>query len=313
MDWADRIGRRIKLRDLHILQAVAEQGGIAKAARHLAISQPVISKVIAELEREIGWSLFDRDRHGAQPTIYGAALLKHASAAFDELRQSVKEIEFLADPSVGELRLATNTVLAAGFVSAVIKSLHRRHSGITVHVKLSVLLDALYRDLRERNVDIVVERITTPFSHEDLNAEILYNEATVVVAGRKNRWASRRKVTLGDLVHEPWVFPAEGSAASHIPEEMFRSNGLEVPKSAIVRAPMPVAAALVANGPYLANFPGSLVRFSGKNLPVKVLPLQVPVAATPVGLIALKRRTASPVAQLFVEHARETAKLLAST
>src|SRR3954468_23362671 len=121
MKWSDRIGRRINLRDLHILQEVSQQGSMAKAARHLAISQPVVSKVIADLEREMGKPLLDRDRHGAEPTIFGAALLKHGLAVFDELRQSVEEIEHLADPTKGELRIGTHDVLAAGFLSAVVK------------------------------------------------------------------------------------------------------------------------------------------------------------------------------------------------
>src|SRR4051812_11911643 len=261
MDWSDRIGRRIKLRDVHILQAVAQQGSLAKAARHLAISQPVISKVVADLERELGRRLLDRDRHGAEPTIYGASLLKHGLAAFDELKQGVKEIEFLADPTTGELRIATNTVIAAGFLPAIIKSLHRRHPNVTIHVKLSVVVDILYRELRDRNVDLVLERITTPFEEQDLKPEVLFNESTVIVAGRRNRWTRRRKIALADLVHEPWVFPAEGSVAAVIVAEMFQSSGLKVPRRGAVCAPMPVAAALVANGPYLASLPGSLVRF----------------------------------------------------
>ncbi len=54
MDWTERIGSRIKLRDLHILLAVAEWGSMAEAAKRLAISQPVVSKAIADLERSIG-------------------------------------------------------------------------------------------------------------------------------------------------------------------------------------------------------------------------------------------------------------------
>ena len=311
MDWSDRIGRRIKLRDLHILQAVAQQGSMAKAARHLAISQPVVSKVIADLEREIGRPLLDRDRHGAEPTVYGAALLKHGLAAFDELRQSVEEIEYLADPTNGELRIATHDVMAAGFLPAVIKSLHRRHPHLTIHVKLSVVADTLYRELRDRNVDLILGRNLTPFMEEDLKAEVLFNETTVIVAGKRNRWTRRRKIELADLIHEPWVFPAAGSVAERIAADMFRSSGLEMPRRGAVCAPMPVVAALVANGPYLANLPGSLVHFGGNHLQVKVLPIKVPVPPSPVGIITLKRRTINPVAQLFIEHAREVAKPLA--
>src|SRR5260370_21052102 len=94
MRWMDRDGRRLKLRDLHILMVVVQRGSMAKAARDLAISQPVVSKAIADLEHTVGVSLLDRTRHGVEPTQYGRALLKHGIAIFDELKQSVREIEF---------------------------------------------------------------------------------------------------------------------------------------------------------------------------------------------------------------------------
>lgn len=120
MDWPDRIGRRIKLRDLHILLAIVQSGSITKAAEQLAISQPVVSKVIADLEQVLGVRLLDRDRHGAQATIYGAALLKRGIAAFDELKQGVKEIEFLKGAAGGELRLGASAPMAEGLVPAIL-------------------------------------------------------------------------------------------------------------------------------------------------------------------------------------------------
>src|SRR5215510_6097973 len=101
MQLADRIGRRLKLRELHILLAVAERGSMARAADDLAVSQPVVSKTIADLERTLGVRLLDRSRHGVEPTLYGQALLKRSTAAFDELRQGIKDIEFLAEPTAG--------------------------------------------------------------------------------------------------------------------------------------------------------------------------------------------------------------------
>ena len=64
MRWADRIGRRLKLRDLHVLSAVVQWGSMAKAARHLAVSQPVVSAAIADLEHAVGVRLLDRSRQG---------------------------------------------------------------------------------------------------------------------------------------------------------------------------------------------------------------------------------------------------------
>ena len=123
MQLSDRIGSRIKLQDVHILMAVVQAGSMGKAARHLNTSQPNISKSIADLERALGVRLLDRHRQGIEPTEYGRALLDCGTAVFDDLRQAVKNIEFLADPTAGELRIGSSNTLATTFVSAVVERL----------------------------------------------------------------------------------------------------------------------------------------------------------------------------------------------
>src|SRR5713226_4903034 len=114
--WSDRVGRRLKLRDLHILLTVANSGSMGKAASDLAVSQPAISRAIADLEYSLGVRLLDRGPQGIEPTMYGRALLKWGTAVFDDLRQGVNEIECLADPTAGELTIGCTEPLAAGFV-----------------------------------------------------------------------------------------------------------------------------------------------------------------------------------------------------
>ena len=93
MKWTDRIGRRLKLRDLHLFITVAETGSMGKAAERLGISQPSVSKAIADVEHTIGVRLLDRTVTGVVPTACGRALLKRSMGAFDELRQGFKDIE----------------------------------------------------------------------------------------------------------------------------------------------------------------------------------------------------------------------------
>jgi DNA-binding transcriptional LysR family regulator len=88
MKWTDRIGRRVKLRDLHIALAVAEAGSMTRAAEELGVSYPVVSKTISELEHTLGVRLFDRSISGVEPTHYGRALLKSGTAVFDEMRKA---------------------------------------------------------------------------------------------------------------------------------------------------------------------------------------------------------------------------------
>src|SRR5258705_13214081 len=93
---SDRIGRRMKLQDLHVLMTVAQAGTMGKAAQLLNTTQPNISRSISDLEHALGVRLLDRGRHGIKPTEYGRALLKCGVAVFDDLRQGVKSIEVLA-------------------------------------------------------------------------------------------------------------------------------------------------------------------------------------------------------------------------
>src|SRR6185436_19084337 len=134
MQVSDRIGRRMKLQDLHVLMAVVQAGSMNKAAALLNTGQSAISRSIAELEHSIGVRLLDRNPQGVEPTRYGRALLDGGAAAFDDLRQALKNIEFLADPTAGEVRIGSSALLAASFVSAVFDRLSRRYPRIVFHL-----------------------------------------------------------------------------------------------------------------------------------------------------------------------------------
>ncbi len=107
MEWESRLGRRLRVRDLYVLSTVVKSGGIGKAARQLAMTQPAVSAAIANLEHMLGVRLLDRSPRGIEPTIYAHAMLKRSIAVFDELKQSVKDVESLADPATGELRIGS--------------------------------------------------------------------------------------------------------------------------------------------------------------------------------------------------------------
>ena len=184
MHWTERIGRRIKLRDLHVLQAVVESGSMTRAARDMAVSVPVVSKAIADLEHTVGVRLLDRNPQGVEPTAYGRALLGRSLVAFDELRQGIRDIEFLGDPTAGEVLVGTTTPLAASFVSAVIDRLSRRYPRIVFRVVTGEAV-MLGRELSERRVDALIVRKFGPITDEQLNFEVLYENPYVVVADQR--------------------------------------------------------------------------------------------------------------------------------
>jgi DNA-binding transcriptional LysR family regulator len=311
LDWESRIGRRFKLRDLYILLTTVQWGSMAKAAAHLGISQPAVSEAIADLEHTFRVRLLDRSSRGVEPTVYGRALIKRGVAAFDELRQGVKEIEFLTDPTAGELRIGTTETMSAGLIPAVIEPLSEQYPAVVFHVAQAPGVAQQYRDLRERNVELVLGRMATP-AEEDLDAETLIDDPLCIVAGIQNPWVGRSSIQLAELMGERWILPQLDSVIGSIVASAFRASGLELPRTAVVSNSLQLENALLASGRYLGFFPASLIRFSEKRLMIAQLPVELPVEVPPVAIVTLKNRTISPVARLFIDYARSVVKPFAN-
>src|SRR5712671_2141046 len=134
IDWHDHIGRRLRLRDLRVFFAVVECGSMAKAAALFRITQPAVSQVIVDLECALGVKLLDRSYRGVEPTIYGRTLLVRARAAFDELREGIREIEFLADPTSGELRIGCAEPFSGSILPPIIHRFSQAFPRVAIHV-----------------------------------------------------------------------------------------------------------------------------------------------------------------------------------
>src|SRR5262245_40829456 len=134
LGWETMIGRRMRLRDLHVLCEVVQRGSMAKAAGHLGITQSAVSQVIADLEHQLGVRLLDRSSRGVEATVYGDALLKHGKAAFDDLRQGIQQIEFLKDPGVGHVRIGAPESIVSGVLPIVIREFSRMYSRASLDV-----------------------------------------------------------------------------------------------------------------------------------------------------------------------------------
>ena len=208
-DWETRIGRRVSLRDLHILSAVVRWGSMAKAASHLSMSQSSVSEAIVRLEDALRVRLLDRSARGIEPTIYANALLKRGHAVFDELRQGIRDIEFLSNPTEGEVRIACPELLSAGLLPAAIERLSRRHPKVVVRVAQMDTTTLEFRELQERVVDLMLVRIGRTFKDDHLDIEILLHDPHFVVVGARSPWATRRKLALADLADEPWIFASQ--------------------------------------------------------------------------------------------------------
>lgn len=206
--WDERVLRRLKLRDLRVLLAIAETGSMGKTAAQLAISQPAVSKAIGEIEHVVGVKLLNRNPQGVEPTPYGRALIKWGIAVFDDLRQAVQEIEALSDPGSGEVRLGTTDSMLGGFVPVVIDRCSRQYPKAVFEVLPAATFADQYVELRERRIDFILGRLATPTSGAtDFDSDVLFRDPMFLAAAVGSEWHRRRKLSLSDLCKARWSIP----------------------------------------------------------------------------------------------------------
>ena len=297
----------MKLHDLHVLMTVVQAGSMNKGAALLNTTQPAVSRSIADLERALGVRLLDRHQNGVEPTAYGRALLDRCVTAFDELRQGVRNIEHLADPHAGEVRIGATGATAAGFVSAVVDQLSRLHPRISFHIEDDDT-DELQHQLHQRDLDLLIIRQSPAAVGERVKFEVLFSDTYVVVAGLEHPSIRQRRTELAELMDERWAMPLPRTMAASIASQAFRASNVDLPRTAVFATPE-VRLNLVTTGRFLSIF--SELRLLLTQLPTKILPVRLPTAPVPTGIMILENRTVSPVTQLFIETARKIAKPLA--
>jgi DNA-binding transcriptional LysR family regulator len=245
---------------------------MAKAAVELGVKQPAVSEVIANLEHALGVRLLDRSPQGVEPTMYGNALRHRALIVFDELKQSIKDIEYLADPTTGVLRVASPLAIAFTVIPHVFERFVAKYPRVVLHFA------------------------------DDLNIEFLFDDQLVIAVGAKSKWAARRrKLDLAELVGEPWIMQPPDSWNYRILSEACQARGVALPGASVVTLSMSVITHFLADGQFITAMPRSVAYFKS----LKVLPVNLPVRPWPVNIVTLKNRTLSPVVGRVIECARD--------
>lgn len=312
-NWESRIGRRVRLRDLHVLFAVVQQGSMAKAGAHLGMSQSAVSQAVAALEHAVEVPLLDRTPRGIELTPYGAALMRRGQVAFDELRSGVNDIEFLRSPEVGEVRIACTESVAAGILPAVIERFSQRYPKVRLNIYQTTTHLLGFAALNERSADLVLTLVPKPFEqdlNEQLQSEVLFHDRICLAASKHSRWARHRKIRVADLANVPLISPSSDTPGGAALVEAFLAAGLPAPNVSVTTFSVHLRTLLSMRGPFVAVVPGSVLRFNPDVYPLKELPLDLSMPHPPVLIVTLKNRTLSVPVERFLECAREIAKTI---
>ena len=303
--------RRVKLRDLETLSSVVRAGGMRRAAEQLHLSQPAVSKAIAELEAAVGFSLLDRSRRGIEVTVYGRALIERATAMFDQLQQAMRELQRLAEPGSGEIRLACSETINAGLVAAAIERMSRHYPRVCFRVDSGDTPVLLSHFLLERVSDFVITRPYGAAIDPNIRTEPLFREQLQVVVGRNSSWARRRKLTLAELAGERWILSSNEATGDSPVVEAFRDAGLALPACSLLTGSLNVRYTLLATGRFVTVMPRSLLRYAAARSALKVLPIELGRWLMPTMVLTVADHSLSPAAETFLGIVRELARPLA--
>lgn len=311
MKWDDRIGRRLRLKDLHTLQTVAEVGSMAKASERLALSQPAISKAVSDMEHVLGAALLDRSARGVKLTECGRLLVERTRVVFDEITQGVSEIAQLSDPARGIVKIGT-TEPVTGVVSEIVGRLAGKYPRLGFDVLVSDL-DTLIGELRQRTRDVVVTRFAPPPEADDLTVQPLFRSSLAVMAAHGHPLLRRRKLGLGHLMDERWTLSPPDSFLGRVVIDLFHRRKLALPPAVVTTISIHMRLDLLATGGFLTILPAQMLRSPAHRAWLRALDVDMHDSSQPIASITLRKRRTGGAVRLFEQASLEVCKAMALT
>jgi DNA-binding transcriptional LysR family regulator len=288
------------LRELRCLLAVAEHGGIGRAARSLAIAQPALTRTVRQIEARLGTRLFDRHARGVVPTEAGRGLIAHARAIQAELRQARDDITRLRrrEKAVSSLTIGVMPITAAALVPRAVTMLLEEEPSLRVHL-VEGFNRSLIPALQQREVDAIVGPLTDT-APPGIVEEVLYQSDLLVAVRRDHPLASRRSVTFRDLMHYPWALAGADTGPRRQVEAGFRAEGLPLPDASLTSDSVAALKALVIESDRICALSHELVEPEMSGGLLTLLPIRWPARSRPIGVSRLEARSESEVIARFV-------------
>ena len=305
MAQIDRVLRsNIKLRHLQLLVALDQFRHLGRTAEFMSVSQPAVSKMLAEVESMLALTLFDRSARGTEPTASGVSLIRFARSVLAEYERTRDEIAAVASGTAGRTRVGSMVVAMPVLLARAVALLKQRSTQATVLVEEGDLTHLLPK-LRLGELDVFVGRLEPGYASPDFVTEALYEEPMVAVVAADHPLAGKAKPSWADLAAIPCVLPPPWASLRVKIEQQFFKHGLEPPKD-VVETSSFLALTLFLQQRGAAGFLAQSVakHFHSQGL-LKVLRLKVAIELPPVGLITLRGRRLTATTEQLIACCRQ--------
>ena len=302
----DRLLRsNLKLKHLQLLVALDQFRHLGRAAEFLALTQPAVSKTLAEVERQFGVTLFSRSTRGTEPTAQGQSLVRFARRVLVDLERTRQALADGGDGAAGHVSVGAMMVALSTWLAPAVQRLKKDHPHVTVAVEEGDLKRLLPR-LRQGELDLIVGRLEPGHAAPDLDTEAMREEPMVLIASPNHPLASRSRVTWRDLTTQPWVLPPAWASSRAKLTQQFYQRGLHVPQDVVETASHLATMTFVQERASIGFVAEGVALQAQRQGLVNILPLSLPLDLPPVGVIMLREGHRTPACQQLLACLRAT-------
>ena len=282
---------------LALFHAVAKAGGISRGAIAAHVSQPAVSKQIADLESTLGVRLLDRQPRGCRLTEAGTILFDYAErwrALEVDAQRAIDEYRGLKR---GRLAIGASLTIGAYLLPAVIAAFHRKFPPVDVALEIANT-EQIERALLAGRIDIGLTE--GPLDSEELDSTVFFQDVLVPIAPAGHPLAAQASVTLREIVREPFLMREEGSGTRAVVERALDRHGVAVTPFMSLASPEAIKNS-VAAGLGIAVVSRLIVEAELRQGSLAILPIKELTIPRPLQLRRLRGRAESPVSAEFLK------------
>jgi DNA-binding transcriptional LysR family regulator len=289
----------LKLRHLRLLIALDDQRHVGRVAALLNLTQPAVSKALAEIEEGLGLKLFERLARGIAPTSYGACLIAHARQMDADLTRTRDQLKSLVLGTSGSVSIGTLPAAATVLLPKALALFKRQLPDATVVVREGSF-DTLLPELRARKIHLVVGSMLPYRSSSDLDEKNLGTKPFTLVARNGHPLTLKGSLAWSDIADCQWVLPTVGSPLRQPLEEAFLDNGVALPRNCLETTSTQLVRTYVSMTDAVAFIPSDAAHYFDETGLLRILPLHLHGLVKPAGVIWSRDHPLEPIALRFI-------------
>ncbi|PZQ56681.1 MAG: transcriptional regulator [Novosphingobium pentaromativorans] len=280
---AHYLEQRLKIRHLRVIDALEQHKSLLRASRALRVSQPALSRTLQEVEEIIGAEIFERHPRGVRPNATGKVLTATARKLLSTIRDLETELDRLSDGQQRTIRVGALPVAAHGLLPAVLANAGSRTANLSISV-VEGRTDQMIPSLLSGEIDVIVGRLYPPGQSDGLERRVLYNEPISLVARSDHPLFAMPAISVAEVQRFSLVLPAVSTLMERDVREILRQIGLST-DAAVQSTSVGFMRELLLSGNFVSAVPRVLVAGDLARDMLRILPVPIPAAARPAGII----------------------------